>query len=74
MVVVINEDVWFELCACVDSYRVMTDDHAVVVDADVVADCKVRAFSRLNLASAVDSDCAPDIDFRALVEVANLIG
>lgn len=74
MVVVINEDVWFELCARVDSYRVMTDDNAVVVDADVVADCKVRAFPLLNLASAVDSDDAPDIDFRDMVEVTNHIG
>lgn len=71
---VIIEDVWSERCASADSIRVMADDHAVVVDADVVADCKVRAFSRLNLASAVDSDGAPDIDFRAIVEVANLIG
>lgn len=74
MVVVIIEDVWSERCASADSIRVMADDHAVVVDADVVADCKVRAFSRLNLASAVDLGSAPDIDFRALVEVANHIG
>lgn len=71
---VINEDAWFELSTCVDSCRVMTDDHAVVVDADVVADCKIRAFPLLNLASAVDSDDAPDIDFRAMVEVTNHIG
>lgn len=71
---VVNEDIWSELCACADGCRVMAGVHAVVVDAEVAADCKVRAFSHLNLASAVDSDCAPDIDFRALVEVANLIG
>ena len=71
---VINEDAWFELSTCVDRCRVMTDDHAVVVDADVVADCKIRAFPLLNLASAVDSDDAPNIDFRAMVEVTNHIG
>lgn len=71
---VINEDVWFEVCTCADSYRVMTDDHVVVVDAEVAVVCNVRAFSLLNLASAVDSDGAPDIDFRSLVEVANLSG
>lgn len=71
---VVNEDIWSELCPCADSYRVMTDDHVVVVDAEVAVVCNVRAFFLLNLASAVDSDGAPDIDFRSLVEVANLIG
>ena len=70
----INEGVWFEVCTCADSYRVMTDDHVVVVDAEVAVVCNVRAFSLLNLASAVDSGGASDIDFRALVEVVNLIG
>lgn len=71
---VVNEDIWSELCACADNYRFMADVHAVVVDAEVAVDCNVRAYSLLNLASAVDSDGVPDIDFRAIVEVANLIG
>lgn len=69
----VNEDIWSEHCACADSYRVMADVHAVIVDAEVAVDCRVRAFSLLNLASAEDSDGAPDIDFRALIEITNLI-